>query len=85
MLTGCTLHESHRQLFDTLAPLRLRPGRRFDARAFSEPERAAIIAGIADAESEIGSNGPHAPANDPLHRAWIAKTALSAPTDAERP
>ena len=44
MLTGCTLHESDRQLFDTLAPLRLRPGRRFDARAFSEAEREAIAA-----------------------------------------
>ena len=34
MLTGCTLLKSDRQIFDMFAPLRQRPGRRFDARAF---------------------------------------------------
>jgi hypothetical protein len=85
MLAGCTLIESDWQQLDTFAPLRLRPGRRFDARAFSESEREAIAAGISDAEAEIRGDGPRAPANDLLHRAWIAKTALSAPTAAERP
>jgi hypothetical protein len=85
MLAGCTLHESARQTFDTLAPLHLRPGRRFDARAFSAPQRQAIAAGIADADTEIGNRGPRAPISDPLHHAWIAKTALATPTEAERP
>ena len=85
MLAGYALPESDQQRFDAFAPLRLRPGRRFDARAFSEPERDAIAAGIADAESEITNDGPRAPATDPLHRAWIAKTALNAPTAAEKP
>jgi hypothetical protein len=40
-------------LFEEMAPLRLRPGRKFDARAFSAAERQAIIAGIAMAEAEI--------------------------------
>lgn len=84
MLAGFALPESDRQTFDTLAPLRLRPGRRFDARALSEAEREAIAAGIADAELEIRDNGFLAPITDPLHRAWIAKTALGAPTDAEK-
>jgi hypothetical protein len=85
MLAGCTLPESDRQMFDTLAPLRLRPGRRFDARAFSESEREAVASGIADAEAEIRDDGPRAPVKDLLHRAWIARTALSEPTAAERP
>jgi len=85
MLAGYTLTESDWRQFDTVAPLRLRPGRHFDARAFSEAERDAIAAGIADAEAEIRDDGPRAPAGDLLHRAWIAKTALSAPTAAERP
>jgi len=85
MLAGYALPESDRQMGDTLASLRLRPGRRFDARAFDEADRATIVAGIADAESAIRDNGPRAPVNDPLHRAWTARTALSAPTDAEKP
>ena len=40
-------------LFEELAPLRLRPGRKFDARAFSVGERQAIVAGIALGEAEI--------------------------------
>ena len=40
-------------LFEELSPLRLRPGRKFDARAFSAIERQAIAAGIALAEAEI--------------------------------
>ena len=49
MLAECVLSEQDRQFLDSLAPLSLRPGRKFDARAFSEAERAAIVAGIADA------------------------------------
>jgi hypothetical protein len=85
MLAGHTLTEADWRRFDTLAPLRLRPGRRFDARAFSEAERGAIAAGIADAEAEIRDDGPRAPAGDLLHRAWIARTALGSPTASERP
>lgn len=85
MLAGCTLPESDWRIFDTLTALRLRPGRRFDARAFGEAEREAIAAGIADAAMEVRDDGPRAPANGLLHRAWIAQTALSAPTAAERP
>jgi len=40
-----------------LAPLRLRPGFKFDARSFSEPERLAIQQGIADAHAAIRSAG----------------------------
>jgi len=85
MLSGCSLLEPDRQQFDTFAPLRLRLGRRFDARAFSETEREAIAAGIADAETNIRDDGSRSPSNSLLHLAWIAKTALGAPTDAERP
>lgn len=49
MLGECVLTEQDRQFLDSLAPLHLRPGRKFDARAFNEAERAAIVAGIADA------------------------------------
>jgi len=85
MLAGGTLAESDWRQFDTFASLRLRPGRRFDARAFSEAERDAIAAGIADAEAEIRDVGQSAATNDMVHRAWIAKTALGAPTAAEKP
>ena len=53
MLGECTLGERDRQLLEELAPLRLRPGRHFDARAFSEAERDEIALGIADAAPEI--------------------------------
>ncbi|MCX7365028.1 MAG: DUF1254 domain-containing protein [Alphaproteobacteria bacterium] len=49
MLAECVLTDQDRQFLESLAPLSLRPGRKFDARAFSETERAAIVAGIADA------------------------------------
>ena len=53
MLGECTLSERDRQKLDELAPLRLRPGRHFDARAFSEAERDEIALGIADASPQI--------------------------------
>lgn len=42
-----------RAMLEALAPLRLRPGRRFDRRAFSEVERSAILAGIGQGHAEI--------------------------------
>jgi hypothetical protein len=55
MLGECVLGERDRQRLEELAPLRLRPGRHFDARAFGEAERDEIALGIADAEPEIGA------------------------------
>ena len=85
MLGECILSESDRRTLEELAPLRLRPGRPFDARAFSEAERQAIAAGIADADAEIRERGPSAGPIELLHRAWIARTALGAPLAAEKP
>lgn len=85
MLGECTLSENDRRVLEELAPLRLRPGRQFDARAFSEAERAAIAAGIADAAAEIRERGPYARPPELVHRAWIARTALDAPLAAEKP
>ena len=53
MLGDCALGERDKRMLEELAPLHLRPGRHFDARSFSEAERAAILQGIADAGSEI--------------------------------
>lgn len=55
MLGECALNERDRQGLEELAPLRLRPGRHFDARAFSEAERDEIALGIADAAPEISA------------------------------
>ncbi|MBS0546715.1 MAG: DUF1254 domain-containing protein [Proteobacteria bacterium] len=55
MLGDCTLSERDRQVLEELAPLRLRAGRRFDARAFGEAERAAIAEGIVDSSEEIAA------------------------------
>ena len=81
MLGECILSESDRRTLEELAPLRLRPGRPFDARAFSEADRQAIAAGIADADAEIRERGPSAGPTELLHRAWIARTALGAPLE----
>jgi hypothetical protein len=51
------LPERDRPLFEALAPLRLRPGRKFDLRAFSEAERRAIRAGIEQGHAEIRGAG----------------------------
>jgi len=67
MLGTCALSERDRQALDELAPLHLRPGRRFDARAFGEADRTAIVQGIADAADEIAA----------------AKAALDAPIRVE--
>jgi hypothetical protein len=55
MLGECALTERDRQKLDELAALRLRPGRHFDARAFSEAERDEIALGIGDAAPEINA------------------------------
>ncbi|MSP75495.1 MAG: DUF1254 domain-containing protein [Rhodospirillaceae bacterium] len=49
--------ERDRGFLEQLLPLRLRPGRKFDARAFSEAERRAIQAGIEQGHAEIRSSG----------------------------
>jgi hypothetical protein len=55
MLGVCVLGERDRRTLEELAPLRLRPGRHFDARAFSDTERLTIALGIADAAPEIAA------------------------------
>jgi hypothetical protein len=99
LLAECELSESDREMLDELAPLRLHAGRRFDARAFSDAERDAIAAGLADAAAEIAAAGPSFGqvlegwrypgrhlgqfGTDYLYRAFIATTALGAPVPAE--
>jgi hypothetical protein len=93
------LQARDRDLFDELTPLHLRPGRKFDVRAFSEPERAAIREGIAEAEQEIRVAGTRYGktvdgwsygerhlgnfGDDYLYRALIALTGLAALEPAE--
>jgi hypothetical protein len=55
LLGDCTLGERDQRILEGLARLHLRPGRHFDARAFSEAERAAIAQGIADAAPEVAA------------------------------
>ena len=55
MLGECVLDTDDKRMLEELAPLRLRPGRHFDARAFSPAERDAIVGGIADAAPEIAA------------------------------
>ncbi|HTR88122.1 MAG TPA: DUF1254 domain-containing protein [Reyranella sp.] len=99
MLGECALGERDRNLLADLADLHLHPGHRFDIRAFSEGERAAIAQGIADAAAELHDKGPAlgktvggwrypqanlgAYGNDDLYRAYIATTSLGAPIPAE--
>ncbi|HLM13502.1 MAG TPA: DUF1254 domain-containing protein, partial [Reyranella sp.] len=47
------LSERDRAVFEGFAALKLRPGRKFDLRAFGEPERRAIQAGIEQGRAEI--------------------------------
>ena len=49
--------ERDRALLEQLAPLRLRPGRKFDLRAFGETEQRAIRAGIEQGHAEIRNAG----------------------------
>jgi hypothetical protein len=93
------LGQRDRGFIEELAPLKLRPGRKFDARAFSAAEQQAIRQGIADARSEIREAGKRygttidgwnysAPnignfGNDYLYRALIALSGLAALEQAE--
>jgi hypothetical protein len=93
------LGERDKAVLEEFAPLRLRAGRKFDARGFSEAEREAIRRGIARARTEIrGStrrygktvNGWTYPerhlgnfADDYLYRALVALTGLAALETAE--
>jgi hypothetical protein len=87
------LTEHDKVLMETFASLRLRPGHKFDARAFSEGEREAIKRGIAYARDAIRKpvdfgttiNGWRYPKRnlgnfgyDYFYRAVIALTALAA-------
>ena len=47
------LAERDRAVFESLAPLRLRPGRKFDLRAFSAAEQRALQAGIEQGHADI--------------------------------
>jgi hypothetical protein len=47
------LSERDRTVFESLAPLKLKPGRKFDLRAFGETERRALQAGIEQGRAEI--------------------------------
>jgi hypothetical protein len=51
------LAEPDRAMLETLAPLRLRPGRKFDLRSFSGTERRAIQDGIEQGHAEIRGSG----------------------------
>ena len=55
MLGECTLGPGDMQMVEELAPLRLRPGRRFDARAFSDADRQSMLQGIADGQPQIAA------------------------------
>jgi len=48
--------ERDRAFLEQLVPLRLRPGRKFDLRAFTDAERRAILAGIEQGHAEIRSS-----------------------------
>jgi hypothetical protein len=93
------LGERDKTMLEEFVPLKLRPARKFDARAFSEGERDAIRRGIARARDEIRGDGRQAsmtvngwsyPKNnlgnfgdDRLYRAVIALYALAALETAE--
>jgi hypothetical protein len=88
------LPERDRAVFDAFAPLKLRPGRNFDRRAFSEPERRAIQAGIEQGRGDIRAAGGRYGRTvdgwtygerhlgnfgaDYLYRAYVALTGLAA-------
>ena len=92
------LPERDRPLFEVLTPLKLKPGRKFDRRAFGEPDLRAIRAGIAQGHAEIRraagrrrtidgwTYSPRRIGNfgdDYLSRAASALTGLGAPLSAE--
>jgi hypothetical protein len=88
------LGDRDRDVIEQFAPLHLRPGRKFDRRAFGENEREAIVAGLAAARADIkgaarrygrtvdGWNYPERNlgnfGDDYLYRALVALTGLAA-------
>ena len=82
-------------MFESFAPLKLRPGRKFDLRAFSEAERRALQAGIEQGHAEIRGAASRSGktidgwtygerhlgnfGDDYLYRAATALTGLGAP------
>jgi hypothetical protein len=93
------LGDHERAVLETFAPLKLRPGRKFDLRAFSEIEQRAIRAGIEQGIAEIRAAGGRAGrtidgwtygerhlgnfGDDYLYRAVTALTGLGALEPAE--
>src|SRR5262249_54928376 len=93
------LSERDLAVFEGFAPLKLRPGRKFDLRAFSESERRAILAGIEQGRADIRNAGSRYGktiegwtygerhlgnfGDDYLYRAHIALTGLAALEPAE--
>ena len=93
------LGERDKAVLEEFAPLRLRPGRKFDVRAFSESEREAIKRGVARARDDIRAAGGRSGrtingwtyperhlgnfGDDYLYRALIALTGLAALETAE--
>jgi hypothetical protein len=93
------LGERDKAVLEELVALKLRPGRKFDVRGFSEAEREALKRGIAQARDEIRTagqrmgkiiNGWRYPerhlgnfGDDHLYRAVIALTGLAALEPAE--
>ena len=93
------LSERDRAVFEGFAALKLRPGRKFDLRAFSEPERRAIQAGIEQGRAEVrgaasrfgktvdgwtyGERHLGNFGDDYLYRAHVALTGLAALEPAE--
>lgn len=98
-LAESPLPERDRPLLEALAPLKLKPGRKFDQRAFGAAERRAIQAGIeqghADIRTAAGRRGRTIDGwtyserhlgsfgDDYLYRAATALTGLGALTPAE--
>ena len=93
------LSERDSAVFESLAPLKLKPGRKFDLRAFSEAERRAIQVGIEQGRAEIRNAGSRYGktvdgwtygerhlgnfGEDYLYRAHVALTGLAALEPAE--
>lgn len=98
-LSESPLSERDSGVFESFAPLKLKPGRKFDLRAFSEAERRAIQAGIEQGRAEFRNAGSRYGktidgwtygerhlgnfGEDYLYRAHVALTGLAALEPAE--
>lgn len=94
------LPERDRPILEALAPLKLKPGRKFDRRAFAPAERRAVVAGIEQGHADIRSAAARRGrtidgwtygerhlgnfGDDYLYRAATALTGLGALPPAER-